>query len=293
MEEVSVDMPPATEGLRESAWIQPMTLAHEPPVFPPRETQDWLRCPVYRDLSKKWEPRGPWEPNRALGTAIAKGLEVYFKNPGADGPAWTACEQSLESEYVEQPAWTLEGLKKLAARGLKLALEQAATIVATEHILLVEEPVGECRPDLVTRSKADGQLIVTDGKVSLNLDPRWQDKRLGEYDSDFQFWHYAWRVGEHFGEPVAWTRLQLTVLSPKTRSLLVPYRVTSKRVSFWLQGAQQAWEGMERERQGAPPAPNFMSCHGRYGRCPMYDACHVLDRDPKAMKALYTQRGSV
>ena len=84
---------------------------------------NWLICPTYGYLSKHWEPIGEWTPNRLLGIAVGKGLEILL-SPGPVGAllspedALLAC---LKDGYIEQDNWSLEALQALALKGYKAA----------------------------------------------------------------------------------------------------------------------------------------------------------------------------
>ena len=260
-------------------------------AYSPTRTEDFLRCPVYHRLRRDgWEALGTgWEPPRAMGTAIAKGLEVFYLN---QGDPFEAARLSLDLAYQDNPKHTLDGLQAILAKGLTRALERAEEIVQAEHVLGVELDLGESRPDLVTRSKSTGELIVTDAKAPFHLKPEWVPKRLAEYDSSHQFRHYAWRVGLHYGEPVKWVRAHLTILTPTAKSLVHPVKVTPEWVEFWLRGAKYVWGHMQ-ECEGVPLKelpPKIDSCHGKFGRCPMYEACHVYHLDEDQFGMLYEKQ---
>lgn len=264
-------------------------------IFSPSDTKDWDRCPLYRELKREgWEPRGArWEPNKLLGTAIGDGLSESYRHwtdPNPSQFGLSIVTQRLTDGYVENPAWTLEALKKLALRGFNKALSESA-IPQGALIIRVDETVGVGRPDLVLRNLR-GQLEVWDTKVSLALDPRYVKSRISEYETDHQVWHSAWTVSEHFGETVAISGIQQIVLTPRT--LYDPYTVTitESRLQFWLSGAESIWQAMEEERQGKRPVvPRFSSCQSKYGRCIYHDWCHLFGGDPEKSAAYYAKDG--
>lgn len=259
-------------------------------VYSPTETANWLHCPVYRQFERRWEPLSiEWSPAILLGNAVQAGLFEWLR-----GRPDSACEEVVvrvvESASIEGETYTAQGLTKLALRGVKTVMESG--LFDRHTILMVDEPLAHSRPDIVSRHETEG-LGVSDFKVSHQLGDRWRQQRLDSYDTEDQFWHYAWEVGETLGEPVKWTRAILVILSPKPTALPALVRVTPERLNFWLQGAEQHWQDMSDEDQGRRQVvPRWPSCRGgRYGACEAYDACHILDRDESRYNTLYKRKG--
>lgn len=261
-----------------------------PVTLSPSQTEAWLRCPQYMQYKYEgWEPRLlNWAPNRTLGSAIAKGLEIFYMNQDHSDPGqlgWEACEVVMREQYQENDKWTYEGVLKLALKGYKAAL--ANNIAAQETIVAAELPIGPCRPDLITRSKQTGGLIVTDTKVTLELDERYRAKRLSEYNASFQLWQYADVVGAYYGEPVTFVRVQLVILSPRCLALLHPIPVTREGIALWRDSAEWAWAEMAKHAATGHYPPRLTECFGKFGKCAFFDACHDLNRDRSQMNVLY------
>lgn len=237
-----------------------------------------------------WEPRGEteWTPNRLMGTAVQAGYNVYLRRGGSDDLAEAAVNEVIEQGYVEQPKYTVEGLVKLVLRGVEALLD--ADLYARHQIIDLDEPLSYSRPDIISRHETQG-LGVSDVKVALRIDERYRVKRMSEYETDDQFWHYAWEIGEHLGEPVKWIRPIQVILTPKATVLRDTFQVDPERLAFWLEGAQSHWADMQAEDEGRRAiAPRWQSClSGKYGPCVAYDFCHKFHRDP-IQATLYYQR---
>ena len=254
-------------------------------VFSPSRTEDWLKCPIYAHFRRSLQPReAVWSPARTLGKAVQAGVNIYLREQRQHGERGVTLTHEvehavlpiIEADFQPQEAHTVARLAKLATRGALAVIESG--LFDGHDILLVDEPVGSGRPDVVSRY--NGRLHVADFKVTNQLRDDYRAKRLAEYDTHDQFWQYAWEVGEHFGEPVERVRAILVILAP-LKVLHADLTVTPERVAFWLSGAQQAWRDMGAEARGERPmAPKTSSCYGKYGKCDAYDFCYTFGCDP-------------
>lgn len=248
-------------------------------VYSPTRTSDWVRCPVFARLRRSVEPVADWTPNLTLGRAVTDGLAKHYRalrdgSPLSPEQVEEWAMSILEEGYEENDTWALAGLQKIVSNLLEKALEE--TVIAQgDTILLVDESTGGGRPDLVLKQR-NGKLTVTDFKVTLKLEQQYVGKTLSQYETDDQFWQYAWEVGQMYGTPVEWLRVHLLPALPKARSLLHPWRVDPERLQFWLAGAEQAWKDMEEQEEGRrPEAPRWASCNGsRWGKCLYLAWCH-------------------
>lgn len=259
----------------------------------PTPTEDFARCPIYARLNKEWEPRGAeWTPNMLLGRAIGEGMSQHYRlmkgSPVGSTP--TPSEKALETiseGYVPNDTWTIEALRKLVTTGLREALQ---TTPVQGTILMVDEPLpSRARPDVVFRHPSAG-LTVVDTKVRFKLDPRYREKALAEYETWWQGWHYAWEVGEVLGEPVKYIGPHLITLTPRVQGVYHPIEVSPERVAFWHRQAEMLWYKMRDPVEWG--TPNWFSCHGKFGRCVYYDACHACHLDEDKMAILYQRKHS-
>ena len=280
-------------------------------VFPPTYTDDFIRCPVYARLRKTdWHLRAEApHPGLYIGRALAKGLAAFYGQfeqgaiggPGAEEIARQEVATALTWPFEDgESEWTQAGVKKLCDKALTAALKTARELVGSETVIGAEYRLPHSRPDLISRDYT-GALIVTDTKYSLELDSRWRDKRISEYDTANQFWHYAWETEEFLGEPVTWFRLHLVTGIP-CKSDLFPFRVDRDRLAFWIQSTEAVWEQMAKYMvftKTLPPQDlpldllpgNWQTClTGKYGRCVYYEFCHTFHRNPDAAQVLYIQR---
>ena len=234
----------------------------------------------------KWEPRvgGEWDPARLLGIATQVGYNWHLRGKD-DEEIEEVVTAELREGFQEGGKYTLEGLSKLTLKGVSVLID--GNFFDRHRILELDEPLSHSRPDYISRSPEG--LGVTDLKVAFRIDERYRIKRMSEYETDDQFWHYAWEVGEHYGEPVKWLRPLQVILTPKAQVLHEFIRVDPKRLEFWLEGARQHWVDMEAEDNGERPVvPRWPNCRGgKYGTCIFYDGCHQFGRDPQKMLTYY------
>jgi len=194
---------------------------------------------------------------------------------------------------VESDEWSLEGLFKLVERGFSVAVSTTLkNFLEQETVIGTEVPIGEGRLDLVTRSKTTKQIIITDHKNSIQMKAQYVNQKLAETDLDWQLWDYAWRASNYYGESVTWIRRHLTIMSPKAVSFQHPVKIDPANLEAWAQSASQHWDQMAKhDTMAFDKLPmNWHECINRYGKCPAYDACHVLLRDVSKMETLYERK---
>lgn len=253
-------------------------------IYSPSRTEDWLHCPMFSHYRRMGlEPRvaGPaeWEIALPLGRSIHKGLEAYYAGARSPEAALAAGFGEAERQYVDQETYTREGFHKLVARGIGFALDPPV-LDSDEVVVAVEDEVGECRADLVTRKPGVGLRIV-DFKTKQSLKSEWRRKELDRYATSWQMRHTAWAIGEKYGEPVVDYRIQLIVLSPKGEALTETYPLGAERLAAWLASAERVWAAMD----GAPWM-NTKSCFN-FGSCRYFRLCHDLAGDVSAAGAFY------
>ena len=120
----------------------------------------------------------------------------------------------------------------------------------------------------------------------MNLDDRYKENELLTFDTSNQMWHYAWAVGQEYGETIARVLVHMIVLNPRVYTEVHPIPIDPERLVQWLEGAARDWRDMERGEN----RPRYGSCVGKYGKCEMHDACHVLNGDESRFEALYDIR---
>lgn len=275
-------------------------------IYSPSDTENWLKCPAYRDYNKRWHPwDNDWTPNRLLGEAIAGGLACYYKMlkraheecmGTSEVPDAVAFEDDAQAEahalltagYVPQDTWTLDGLKKLVDRGLQVTLD-AEPLPPNAQIVFVEEDMHCCRPDLVWRLPAG--VYVHDWKVRYKLKHDYRDSTLSEFGCSWQLRHNAWAVERTLGEQVVGCSIGHITLTPKPEYNHYPVPMTPRRLKVWEETAHLTWERMAVDSTIRPPMNNkacwtFLT---KDRRCPFYDACHVYDRDESLFHNLYVE----
>lgn len=246
----------------------------------PTQVEKWLKCPQLWEYEKTWEPRvATLEPYRAVGLAVAAGLEAhYLKLHDPDEAARVTL--ALNFDATEQ--WPMETLRKLVLKGIRLALD--LEVCDPSQVVAVEQPIGHCRPDLIHQEQ-DG-LVITDWKVRMSMDARYKDETLAKYNHSWQLLHYAWTVLTERKQPVARAQIGLIVLAPKGLSILHPVDVSLPRIYEWFESAMLVWKQM----QVSGSWRNYTQCSQPY-QCSFYEACHVYHGDPDRMEALYQRKG--
>lgn len=269
-------------------------------VYSPTTTEKWLRCPAFRAYDSHLHALdNDWSPAMVMGSAIGQGLAAYYEDVQARPKNTDAAHrralserfalQELERGYVTNDDWSLDALRKLVSKGLAKALtldvlEGGLAKVAGTEIAVYDE----CRLDLLTSTPTG--MTVTDWKVKFNLEKKWEDKTLREYDNSWQLLHYAWRVSEHYQCPVN-TQIGMIVLQPTVRAVLYPVPTPPERIANWLQSAKTVWAQMEREERGeAVPFMRHNDACWRYGQCQFFALCHVFGGNTEAAAMFYEPR---
>jgi len=266
------------------------------PEYGPTQTGDWLDCPTLRQFNRAWQQRGVWTPHLALGTAMSDALALYLKNPekGLNAPL-EAAKGILEVRYDDSSEWSLEGLFQLVGHCLRTAANTTLKdILENETVLDTELPIGRGRLDLVTERKDNHDLIVTDHKNKIKLDPRYREEELNQTEQDWQLKDYSWRAEQHYGRPVLWKRKHLMVMTPKVKCEMRMFPVKPEATKQWAASAEIHWRRMAQDEKyplNAQPMNDRFCIHPKYRtKCPAYDACHTYYRDEVKMEALYERK---
>lgn len=238
-----------------------------------------------------------------LGTAIAKGLEVYYKRLKACSlgstvssvdvdDSFEAALQVLSDNFQGGTEWTLEGLSKLITMGLKAGIKTGFPLGG--EIVAVEEKLEYEVPDLIYRN-VEGELIVIDHKVVVRQSPDYVDSKLMSYDTSWQLAHYAYKVTDRYQEPCR-TGVHLITLSPKIKAYthFTP-RWTDERLAMWGQDASEVWKDMKEAEINNNYRRNWNHCQA-YGttperRCEMFTLCHELNGDEGRAGVFYDRKG--
>ena len=220
----------------------------------------------------------------SMGAAMAKALAVFRLNPTEEGYrlALEAASVCLSDLYVDSVEWSLEGLTKLLTKGFDVALNKTvATQLENEDVMGCELSIGEGRIDLVSRLKSTKGIIVTDDKVRMQLRADYITKTLVEAEQDWQLWDYAARATEYYGEPVQFIRRHLIILSPKAGAHEQVFTISPEAIKQHQTASAFTWADMGRDELRAlvDLEMNKTQCINKYGKCSMWDACHVLLRD--------------
>lgn len=276
-------------------------------VYSPSQTVSWLRCPVKWMLERQgWRTRTITRRDigAVLGTAFGAGVEEFYKTAHTQDPRGatpTVVAEVTATEEIDKLGragcvW-LPGdeintttLPKIAAKAVgkyttKDPLPTTWTILDIQRSL---PDHGYARPDLIVRSHT-GQLGVIDLKFKRTLAAQYRQRTIEEYRHSWQMNHYAWAVGEVYGEPVGFYVTILTLLEPRFEPIFDPVPVDPEALAFWLAGARGAWHQMELMERGETQ-PWIANDHSdRYGRCEFYGACFSCKLDEGLMQEEYTK----
>ena len=285
------------------------------PSYPPTEVKRWLTCPVFRDYSKRWEPRASrWTPHAPVGTGIHAAIAVLLRHlqtgssisrPALNAEAEAAGLVALGEKYEAQETWAIEGLQKLVVKGYRVLrdcieteLLPGATILGVE---LVDPhnpvPPGVKVPRIVdcVLAREDGTLEVWDWKSKMRLDDQYLGETMRATLHQWQLLDYAWHVQEWFQRPVSRAGWGLIVLAPSTKARLLPVKLEPGRLDQWRRDADQIWFQMSGDDHNAQARwHNWEACsdrHLHFGReCIYIPACHELLGDESLFSGLYKQR---
>lgn len=218
-----------------------------------------------------------------MGKIVAASLAAHYLGELMD------VEAQIEQELPEGTGWTVEGLLKLVLKGVNAGIKTG--IPFGGKLLSVEQDIGGARPDVVWRTP-EGKIELADHKVALSLDTRWLPQRLQEANTKWQFFDYAWRVGNVYGESVETVYLHQIILHPRCYAILHPVSISAERLRRWADSAWQIDEQIRYE-QDHPEARwmNWTSCttnpYTKDHLCEFYDGCHILHGDESRFATLY------
>lgn len=261
------------------------------PTYTPYQLDNYQHCPQHWQLAKRWKLRDSKQYTAMIiGSAVALGLEKYYQQ-SSDDP-YEAAER-----YAVQ-AWNanLDRSRKRTVELVHLGVQMGmATDLSIKEVVAVEKPFNRNRPDLVARYY-DGSLVVIDHKVKMNLEDKWFESTMQEWDTSNQFFTYAYEVGKAYSEPVNQVFAHVIILDaePKDgamanpRTYVHPVRIDPGHLAYWLAGAAQDWRSMAAiQGQSEAARPRFTACKTKYGLCEMYQLCHTLHGDESQADVFY------
>jgi hypothetical protein len=185
------------------------------------------------------------------------------------------------------PEFSREGLESQALKVLDAVLKWIAKEMPDAQPVMVEEALGadgHTTPDLVTREQ--GQLVVTDWKVSAHLPADRIQYRLQDTERTWQFLHYCWAVGQHLKEPVGLFRKVVIAAGPRIMVRDATFVPNDAMLTAWHRDAQVKWRLMNDMRAGIVyPWRQEDGClkYGAKWRCAYYDACWTAHGDEGKM----------
>ena len=258
--------------------------------YPPRDTENYLICPMYSRLTRSYVPKGlEWSPSALIGTSVHRGVVAHYTHSPI--PPLQAAREVLEQEFVAQEKYTLEGVWKSVERGVKLGIE--AELDAGRKLVCAEEMVYGRRADLVWRMSSGEGLRVTDVKVRLNLDADKLPYAQQEAEHSWQLHDYGYHYGLHFGEPVPWCEMAFIILAPRARVVVHPVATPPQRLAQWYKMAEVIWARKAQDEAMETPPQNWMICESRvfYGQpCPFRGFCHTHKADWSMIDTLCDRR---
>ena len=255
----------------------------------PTKLMRWLTCPTFGYLDERWEPTGPWTPNRLLGTMMHTAINASLTHQDAPGATLRELDRGYPTD--EESVWTKEALLTLINKALPKVLGVIENF--GESFLASELTIGEGRVDLVTQREQDkGQpLVVTDFKTSLQLSTYLATKNMAEAQSDWQLLDYTWRVSEYYQKPVIARRRVLIVLTPQVKTYCETFDTTTT-LDMWHRTMlkEEAYVESLKDLPLADLPMRTTNCYGRYGKCGFYEFCWIAGKDEQRASALYNPR---
>lgn len=247
------------------------------------------------DLGRRWEKFGgdEWTPNRLVGDSIHTGAATWFRSPATvdrESIAENAAVNFLTKGWpADAPIeFAIEAQTKTIQRCLK-ALWKKIADWGEYKVVGVEKSFGESIVDLIILHDEHGPepwLRAVDWKFHDFLKPEHVHYRVEDTEITHQFWHYAWRVQNHYGRPVRLFTKVMVIGAPSVRVTPVDMEVSQPLLDKWEEGAWAQWSVMDAMRSGTLPLfPRYEGCK-MYGGCAFYDGCHRHAADESTFPAL-------
>lgn len=274
--------------------------------FSPSQTANWSRCPVLWRLQnvEKWTTRsiGAKEISALCGNVFGRGMEIYNKHAMREGFDRVKHDEAFAKRVLDDAvevarAYGDEEAKKLLDLGYTVddpdgadakiditikALRRHIPLEPTpeDWIVLGAEVVskehGWCRCDVLYQTP-QGHRVVRDYKFKLKLDPDYRASTLEEYGESTQRNHYLYAYDAQVFE------VALVVAAP-WYTPLIPFSRDEARLASWVASQKEKWAHMERMKDGREAVWEADVHRDKFGKCPMYDACLVYNRDPERMR---------
>ncbi len=283
-------------------------------VYSPSATKTWERCPLLREAQRAgWHTVVHDYGDLAMiaGDAFSAGMEAHNlarMSPGEPASVPVVAAQTLFQERVEH-------VKASGGRFEFTAKNQEAALVMEEGLLealaftvendpappewqvvAVEQSLGPeagyARPDVVyelppecERDESGEQVgcrvvrLTRDYKFKLASDKKYDTERVNEYLASGQAHHYL-----HFGHSRYFNSL-IVVAKPKPRfvGLTAYLEYDGKMINRWVAGQEGKWQAMHMQETGLLPLWESEQHEDKWGRCEMWEACLLYDRDPQRM----------
>lgn len=242
---------------------------------------------IYNNLRMEWERGGAQAPQRDAAS------RADLIQACQDAAIAIIDQKIADAETLGHTMYDIDGARGKISGRIKKALSSYIVddpipdswrIVSPEHDF--GPGYGNARADLIARDQ-NGALTVVDYKTKLTLKAEYRQKTVMDYANSHQMLHYAWAVGEAFGETVATYSIGLAVFEPRWAFDLMGYAVHPETLSTWLASSKRIWALMETDIAGGT-VPYMSANHSdNFGQCPYYKACFVHHYDPTLMEADY------
>lgn len=278
-------------------------------MYPPTQTEAFLKCPMLWDYSRRWLKRGIWTPHAAMGTALGMACDQLRRPVDGTSPeeiftsAFSSEWASVEGEI--DTTWTLDECLVIGEKVLK-KVRANTMFVKDSRVLYTQKPLGPQNPAWFhsspghppAHSIADAihltneGVCIVDDKFSLSVPAQYVGKRLAETEVLWQLWQYAYLWNQfHAGEKRPCTHIQkhLMVGHPSPSSTIYTVTITPERMERFAASAQRWWLWMGAMEGSKIKPMNLSSCLSPW-RCEFYEACHILHGDEKNFGMFYNPR---
>lgn len=274
-------------------------------VFSPSRTETWDSCHLKVEL-REWVPKvfAKRDLARYAGAAWAEGMAVLNRGKleGTTHPpaliaqtvlgAFTASVGILREAGVQIEQQDIDDTCAMLLKTTEKYMADDPLVLArgwTVHDVELQLPEhGKSRIDWGGHDPYN-VLCQVDYKLKINLEQRWYDKTVAEYQHSWQMQHYCWAYGDYRGEHVSRYYICLVVMGPRYRCTLHQYEIDPELTQAWHASALQKWADMAAQAN-KERVPDMAASHRTpFGDCEYKRACLEYKLDEDLMQQHYVK----
>ena len=273
-------------------------------IFSPSQTQAFLRCPYYWQMSREWMPRtfSKMDLYAIRGSAVSVGLDAFNRGQGDDEiiqAITNEIKDEWEKKQMDSREWVdmrsvplnAEDLLHHALLLVECYINQPPTAFEVIESEYQFRKHGWARADVIGRLPR-GQVVPVDYKCKDAPASQWlRQKIIGDFANAWQLLHYCWATSEEFNVECLDYGILLLWYSKTPKVEYVGYTVDPERLSIWLDSATRVWREMTDIRDGRKTLYEVADHDTKFGPCPFKRACLEYNRDLSYMEEHYIQIG--